>query len=196
MGHHAYHHLHVARLAVPTVAVLRHVRTVTFEVRARQIVEHQFRLQVEQVSQPLVQGDLEVVFVEDQMIECAKPTHQLREGGLDSTLLFPDRLVSIVREITVQCLLLIIPRSVMATLTRRQLFRQAQLTRQLAIRVVIALALQQSLKLRQDGLQRISASKVRDNLLADLAVLADRGHHTHIFMYGAAGAGDFHCPEK
>ena len=99
MGHHAYHHLHVARLAVPTVAVLRHVRTVTFEVRARQIVEDQFRLEVEQVSQPLVQGDLEVVFVEDQMIECAIPTHQLREGDLDSTLLFPDRLVSIVREI-------------------------------------------------------------------------------------------------
>jgi DNA-binding transcriptional regulator YiaG len=54
-----------------------------------------------------------------------KPPHGSACGIMDEIRRNPqywiDRL-SIVREITVQCLLLIIPRSVMATLTRRQLF--------------------------------------------------------------------------
>src|SRR5208283_5155455 len=48
--HHAHHHLHVSRLAVATVSVPRHRRTMTLEVRARQVVEHQLGLDVEQVS--------------------------------------------------------------------------------------------------------------------------------------------------
>lgn len=63
---------------------------------------------------------------------------------------------------------------------------QAQLTRQLAFRF-LAFPLKQSLELRQDRLQRVSASKVRDDLLTALALLADRRHHAYVFTHGAAG---------
>ena len=93
-----HHHLHLPRFPVAAVAVLGDRRTVSREVRAGQVIQHQLGLKIEQVPQPVIQGDFDRTLIEIQMVQRAIPTLQLRQVDPHATLLFPARDVPITSE--------------------------------------------------------------------------------------------------
>ena len=89
--HHAHHHLNLAWLAVTAVPVLGQRRSRAFEVRARQVIEHPLRIEIEQRPQPFVQRHFNRLFVQQQMIQRAIPALQLRQVDLHPPTLLPAR---------------------------------------------------------------------------------------------------------
>jgi len=71
--HDADDHLHVARLPVAAVTMLRNPRTMTFEVRARQVVQNQVRAEIEQVTQAMIKRNFKILLVQQQVIQSAIP---------------------------------------------------------------------------------------------------------------------------
>jgi hypothetical protein len=66
--HHdqADHDLHVLRLAIAAVAVLGEILGAgTFEITAGDVEQHQIRLQTEQITQALVETDLDLALGRD-----------------------------------------------------------------------------------------------------------------------------------
>ena len=89
--HHTHHHLHLAWLAVTAVPVLGQRRSRAFEVRARQVIEHPLRIEIEQHPQPFVQRHFNRLFVQQQMIQRAIPALQLRQVDLHAATWLPAR---------------------------------------------------------------------------------------------------------
>ena len=90
--HHADHHLHVLRLAVATVAVFGEVlRSRSLEVGTCDVVQHQVRLQAEQVAQTMVERDLDLGLRLDEHVQRAIPRAELTMMHLHASLLLPVR---------------------------------------------------------------------------------------------------------
>src|ERR1700730_10697398 len=98
--HHTYDHLQVSRFSIAAVAMFGHRWTMSFEVGACDVEEHQLRLELEQVAKPMVERHFDGFFVQLQMIERAIPTLQLNQVDLYPTLILPTRQVAAAGAIT------------------------------------------------------------------------------------------------
>ena len=88
--HHGNDHLDVVRLAIAAVAVLGEVgRPGALEVGAGDVIEHQVRLEAEQVAEVMIEGHLDLLLGGHELIEGAVPGLELLEVDPDSLVLVP-----------------------------------------------------------------------------------------------------------
>ena len=88
--HHGNDHLDVVRLAIAAVAVLGEVgRPGALEVGAGDVIEHQVRLEAEQVAEVMIEGHLDLLLGRHELIESAVPGLELLEVDPDSLVLVP-----------------------------------------------------------------------------------------------------------
>src|SRR5271166_173455 len=90
--HHPDNHLGVVRLFVSAVAVSGEVDwSSTLEVGAGDVVEHQVRLEAEEVTEAVIEGQLDLFLGVQELIERAVPGFQLAEVNADPFTLMPIR---------------------------------------------------------------------------------------------------------
>src|SRR5208282_429463 len=89
--HHGDDHLDVVRLAIAAVAVLGKAgrRPGALEVGAGDVIEHQVRLEAEQVAEAMIEGHLDLLLGGHELIEGAVPGLELLEVDPDSLVLVP-----------------------------------------------------------------------------------------------------------
>ena len=88
--HHSDDHLDVVRLVVAAVAVLGEAgRPGALEVGAGDVIEHQLRLEAEQVAEAMIEGHLDLFLGGHELIERAVPGLELLEVDPDSVVLVP-----------------------------------------------------------------------------------------------------------
>ena len=88
--HHGNDHLDVVRLAIAAVAVLGEVGLPgALEVGAGDVLEHQVRLEAEQVAEAMIEGHLDLLLGRHELIQGAVPGLELLEVDPDSLVLVP-----------------------------------------------------------------------------------------------------------
>ena len=88
--HHGNDHLDVVRLAIAAVAVLGEIgRPGALEIGAGDVIEHQVRLEAEQVAEVMIEGHLDLFLGGHELIEGAVPGLELLEVDPDSLVLVP-----------------------------------------------------------------------------------------------------------
>src|SRR5208337_3885988 len=88
--HHGDDHLDVVRLAIAAVTVLGKIgRPGALEIGAGDVIEHQVRLEAEQVAEVMIEGHLDLLLGGHELIEGAVPGLKLLEVDPDSLVLVP-----------------------------------------------------------------------------------------------------------
>jgi hypothetical protein len=88
----SHNNLHILRLAVATVTVLSEVGwTFAFKVGAGDVIENQFGLEAEEVSQSVVKSHFDPIFGSVKLVKCPVPRFELSRVDADAATLVPLR---------------------------------------------------------------------------------------------------------